>query len=103
MAIDHITYLDLTPEQRFAGAKKARERVQTALSSPLVTRDQVDAIQAHLAHLDRWEKGTIEVDSTRQELSAPTEAPLLEAPTPTSHEVTVSADVELFEDEGQDP
>ena len=59
MAIKTLTYLDLSPEQRRAAAKGARDRIRTLSANPLLTAQQREVLGGHLAHLDLWEAGSL--------------------------------------------
>lgn len=61
MAIRHLTYLDLTPEQRREGAKGAREQLRQAAASPYLTLEQRAAINERTELIHKWEKGDLEV------------------------------------------
>jgi hypothetical protein len=59
MAIKTLTYLDLSPEQRRAAAKGARDRLRTLLANPLLTAQQREILGDHLTQLDLWEGGRL--------------------------------------------
>ncbi len=61
MAIKHISYADLTPEQRRKGAEEARKRLSGMLMAPFLTPEQQLAIQAQLKNIDDWEQGRLPV------------------------------------------
>jgi hypothetical protein len=61
MAVKHMSYLDLTPEQRSEGAQKGRQRIQAMLLSPFLTGDQAAILHKQLARIDEWERGAISV------------------------------------------
>jgi hypothetical protein len=61
MTIKHISYLELTPEQRRKGAADARKRITGMMSTPFLTGDQHLALQAQLKSIDQWEKGELPV------------------------------------------
>ncbi len=52
-------YLDLTAEQRRAGAKQARANLKSSLANPHLTPDQRAQLQGQLKRIDRWEAGTL--------------------------------------------
>jgi hypothetical protein len=56
MAVQTLSYLDLTPEQRRRGANAARERIRGLLVNPFLTSDQKTHLQGELHRLDLWEK-----------------------------------------------
>jgi hypothetical protein len=78
MAIKHITYLDLTPEQRRQGAGEARTRLQGHLAHPFLTPGQRAQVAEEFARIGAWEHGRI----------------------PVAHEVSLSDTVEVAEDVG---
>lgn len=86
MAVKHLSYLDLTPEQRREGAQKGRERIQAMLMSPLLTGDQIAALHQQLDRLDQWEQGKIEI-----------KAPPQPARTPVAHTVGISENIQVDE------
>jgi hypothetical protein len=59
MAIQHVTYLDLTPEQRRDAAKTARTRLQTMISNPFLQPDQVKYLHDQMERLVQWERGEV--------------------------------------------
>lgn len=61
MGAKHVTYLDLSAEQRREAASQARARLRTHLSNPTLTPDQAAQIQAQMANIDRWEQGAIDM------------------------------------------
>lgn len=79
MGVKHLTYLDLSEEQRREAANDARARLQMHLSNPTLTGDDHARIMAQIAELDRWEAGTIPVGDR----------------TPTAHVVHLTESVEV--------
>ena len=61
MAIKHLTYLDLTPEQRRQGAGEARTRLQGHLMHPFLTPGQRAQVEQEFARVGAWEHGRIPV------------------------------------------
>lgn len=61
MAIRHLTYLDLTDDQRREGAKQARSRIKSALMNPGLTASQKTEFKAQLARINKWAKCELEV------------------------------------------
>jgi hypothetical protein len=59
MAIKHLTYLDLTPEQRRDSARKARAQIQQQLANILITPDQQKTLLGHLDRVNQWEAGVL--------------------------------------------
>lgn len=59
MAIRHLTYLDLTPEQRALGAAAARGRIRALLANPHLTSEQVRQLRQEQIRLAKWERGTL--------------------------------------------
>lgn len=80
MGVKHMTYLDLSPEQRREAANEARARLQTHLSNPTLSVEQQAVIMKQLTDLDRWEAGTIPIGGT-----------------PTAHVVQITETVEVKE------
>lgn len=82
MGVKHLTYLDLTVEQRREAANAARGRLQSHLSNPTLTPAQQGVIMAQLTDLDRWEAGTL---------------PIGGAATPNAHVVEIKEVIEVKE------
>jgi hypothetical protein len=61
MAVGHLTYLDLTPDQRQEGARAAREQVRKLMANPFLTADQQKILSDRVMHIDKWENGQLEV------------------------------------------
>ena len=64
MGIKHLTYLDLTPEQRREGAKIVKGRLKGALSQPGLDADQRAQLVGQMKHIARWEKGQLPLAAT---------------------------------------
>ncbi len=97
MAIGHLSYLDLTPEQRHEGAKAARERVRQLLANPFLSQDQRQILADRLSHIDAWERCQLHAPA-----SAPMQVEMIQdlpevesVRTPVQHTVSVSDDVEV--------
>jgi hypothetical protein len=60
MGIRHLTYLDLSPEQRKEGAKAAREQLRQAVANPFLSPEQQSALADRRDHIDKWEKGHLD-------------------------------------------
>jgi hypothetical protein len=60
MPIVRMSYLDLSPEQRRAGAKVVKERLRASLSNPNLTPEQLQQLQGQLQKIELWEKGALE-------------------------------------------
>jgi hypothetical protein len=54
-----LSYLDLSPELRRAGARTVRDRLRGALASPSLSKAQQDQIQREITKLKAWEAGTL--------------------------------------------
>jgi hypothetical protein len=90
MGVGHLTYLDLSPEQRQQAAGRARERLRSHLANPFMTADQAKLLQEQAEKIDRWEAGLLPVETPRQPsplladlkaLPGPSiDLPMLEAP-----------------------
>ena len=61
MAIKTMSYLELTPEQRRFGAKAMKDRLRASLANASLTPEQQKQVSAQIAHLDKWERGLIEL------------------------------------------
>jgi hypothetical protein len=59
MAVGHVTYLDLSPEQRRQAAKAVREKVRAALANPFLTNEQKSALTYQLERITHWEHGRL--------------------------------------------
>jgi hypothetical protein len=84
MAIKHLTYLDLTPEQRRDSARKARAQIQQQLANVLITPDQQQTLLTHLDKVNQWEAGTLAMGKPQ-------------TATPVSHSVSVNERVAVRE------
>ena len=82
--IKHLSYLDLTPEQRRKGADSARKRVMGMMSTPFLTGDQKMALQEQMNQIDRWERGELHT------LTPPTREPV-------SHDISIGESVSVSE------
>jgi hypothetical protein len=60
MAVQHLSYLDIPPEKRQKASEEARRRIQTLLSTPLLSSDQVKALQDQIRRIDQWERGDLD-------------------------------------------
>lgn len=88
MAIQHLTYLDLTPEQRREGAKRARDQLRSLLQNPMLTPEQLTALSDRMVHIDNWEKGALEIPKGSPQKGLP--SPVRE---PQHHEVSLTEGV----------
>ena len=61
MAVQRLTYLDLTPEQRALAAQKVRAQIKATSTHSLLTPEQSAHLSKKLAQLDKWEKGTLPI------------------------------------------
>jgi hypothetical protein len=59
MAVQHLTYLDLSPEQRARAASEARGRIKTLLANPFLTPDQAEHLRKEQLRLGQWERGEL--------------------------------------------
>ncbi len=59
MAIQHMSYTSLPPQQRQAGAKAAKQRLHVILSSPILTQEQRQILLAAVAKIVAWEQGKL--------------------------------------------
>ncbi len=75
MAVGHVTYLDLTLEQRKAAAERLRGQVRAALGSPFLSDQQRSALHYQVDRLSRWEAGTLELGSPVMPPPVPDETP----------------------------
>lgn len=53
------SYLDLSAENRRAGAKSVRDQLRASLRNPSLTSAQRDQIQVQLKKIQAWEAGTL--------------------------------------------
>ena len=72
MAVKHLSYLDLTVEERAKGAEGARRLLRAQLSNPFLTPEHVAHLNDQMMHLSRWEKGVVQHpdDGTPKQLPA---------------------------------
>lgn len=63
VTVKHLTYLDLTPEQRMQAANEARAKIRVLLANPFITEDQAFHLSQQLARLNHWERGTLPVQN----------------------------------------
>ena len=56
MTIKHLSYLDLTQQQRTAAANEARQRVKLLAANPFLTTDQQQHLQQERSNITRWEQ-----------------------------------------------
>lgn len=61
MAVHHLTYLDLTLEQRKAAANRVREQVRAALINPFLAPDQTAILKYQLERITKWEHGKLQI------------------------------------------
>lgn len=61
MSVIRLNYLDLSPEQRRAGAKAIKERIKASISNPDLTADQLEQLRKQLQRIEQWEAGVLEV------------------------------------------
>jgi hypothetical protein len=59
MPLIHRSYLDLSIEQRKAGAKVVRARLRAALGNPSLTPAQIKQLQDQVLKINMWEAGTL--------------------------------------------
>lgn len=59
MAIRHLSYLNLTPEQRTAAASVAQGRIRMLLASPSITPEQVAQLRQEKIRLAQWVEGLL--------------------------------------------
>lgn len=103
MGIRHLTYLDLSPEQRKEGAKAAREQLRQAVANPFLSAEQQSALADRRDHIDKWEKGDLDPAHGLRLHGKPKELPsgsaepkaLLAAPEAVDEAPPVSEDVPL--------
>ena len=84
MAIGHLSYTDLSAEQRAEAANKIRTQLRAQLHNPALTVEQRAQIQERMLHLDHWAAGALPVKAAPKR-------------TPQHHEVGVSEGVPLTE------
>ena len=68
MTVKHLTYLDLTPEQRVKAANESRMKIRNLLSNPFITPQQAEYLSNELTRLGHWERVVLPVSS---ELATP--------------------------------
>lgn len=98
MAVRHLTYLDLTPDQRREGAARAREKYRSVLANPFLTKEQSEAVQKEIAKIDSWERGTAHTETdmrTAKQLPAPVKNALKALPPAPSERKPVHHDVRV--------
>lgn len=61
MSVRHLTYLDMTPEQRTRAANEARGRLRSMFGSPFLTPEQVAHLRAEQEKIGKWERGELPV------------------------------------------
>jgi hypothetical protein len=116
MAVGHLTYKDLTPEQRREGAKAQREQLRQLMANPFLASEQLQALSERLAHIDKWEMGHLEVGKKpgqQPALPASEAAPSLPSPKtpaalpaarePVHHTIEVVDTVSIEEQVSGDP
>lgn len=59
MAVKHLSYKDIPPDQRQKGAAEARARIMAALSNPFLPADQRAYFEDQRRRIDLWEKGQL--------------------------------------------
>ncbi len=69
MGVIHLSYLDLTPEQRQKAAAQARSRIQTYLTHPFLSAEQRKQLQDQLARINQWERGTLHIVNLTEKVS----------------------------------
>jgi hypothetical protein len=67
--IKHLSYKDLSQDQRTKGAEKLRDQLRAMLSTPLLSDDQRVAIFAKLAEVSKWERGELEASPSPSNIS----------------------------------
>lgn len=61
MAVGHITYLDLSLEQRRMAAARVREQIRAALANPFLDPGQRTILTAQIDRITAWERGTLAI------------------------------------------
>ena len=56
MTIKHLSYLDLTQQQRTAAANEARQRLKQLAANPFLTPDQQQHLQQERSNITHWEQ-----------------------------------------------
>ena len=59
MGIKHISYLDLSPDQRSRSALRAQQQIKERLGDPTLSADQVKTLRNRIDHLGRWAGGNL--------------------------------------------
>ncbi len=59
MAVGHVSYLDLTAEQRKLAANRVREQIRQAMANPFLSPEQRAILVAHVDHITKWERGLL--------------------------------------------
>lgn len=59
MAVKHLSYRDLSPEQRKKGAADARQRVVAMMSTPFLPAEQRAYFEKNLEQINQWERGAL--------------------------------------------
>jgi hypothetical protein len=90
MAVRHLSYLDLTPDQRYASAGLAREKLRGLLANPFLTREQLTSINDQIHRIDLWEKGELQINSLGEKPSLPPAPEVKALPAAASSEKEVS-------------
>lgn len=66
MAVHHLTYLDLSLEQRKKAATRVREQVRQALANPFLQPDQRKILNAQITRITHWEHGKLPIGAPFQ-------------------------------------
>lgn len=61
MSVKHMSYLDLSPQQRREAAATRRTHLKAMLANPIMDQLQAKVIMRQLQVLAAWEAGTIPV------------------------------------------
>jgi hypothetical protein len=61
MAVGHLTYLDLPPEQRKEAAERLRTALRASLSSPFTAPEQRVMLTLQMDFITAWENGQLTV------------------------------------------
>ena len=61
MAVGHLTYLDLSLEQRRVAATRVREQIRNALANPFLAADQRAILTSQIDRITAWERGTLAI------------------------------------------
>lgn len=65
MSVKHLTYLNLSPEQRREAAAKRRAQLKAMLANPLMEARQVAVVHEQLRMLAAWEAGTVKIEGSK--------------------------------------